>query len=84
MMAGYAGYELWDGETMNMLATDAHEERLLAIVRAQHDADGRESVARWLLVYGDNEDEEGSDDGAVVAEGNNLIARAFAREGAAT
>lgn len=75
------GYELWDTVSHDLLAADAGETRLLAVVRTYHDRYGRELVARWELVaLAENDD----DDDTVIAQGDDLITRAFAREAAAT
>ncbi len=80
-MARYQGFELWDKNTANIVGADANEERLLAVVRAYHDAYGRDLVAQWILIWVEDEDD---DEDLTIAEGDGLITRAFAREAAAT
>lgn len=80
-MGTYQGFELWDTNSANIIAADANEERLLAVVRAYHDRYGRDLVAQWILIWVEDEDD---DEDTTVAEGDDLITRAFAREAAAT
>lgn len=75
------GYELWDTASHDLLAADTGEERLLAVVRAYHEQYGRDLVFRWELVaLAANDD----DDDMIIARGDELIARAFARQAAPT
>lgn len=73
------GYELWDGA--NFLAEDANTERLFEVVRVYHERYGRDLVGRWMLVQLASNDDNPD---TVIAQGDDLITRAFAREAAAT
>lgn len=66
-------YELMDVESANLIGTYESETAALAVVRAALRAHGPASVAPLALAY---EDDNGN--GALIAEGADLAARALA------
>jgi hypothetical protein len=64
-------YELWDWRSGNIVADFANEEAALTSVRETVRTLGREAAAGLML--GTSEE---SGDGAMIAEGDELIARA--------
>ncbi len=66
-------YELWDGETRNLLGTYPREEAALAVIRGLLQKHGPGAVAGLFL---GREDEMGRS--TLIAEGNALVKRAEA------
>jgi hypothetical protein len=66
-------YELMDVESANLIGTYDSESAALAVVRAAIQAHGRACVASLALGC---EDDDGN--GALIAEGTDLAARALA------
>ena len=66
-------YELWDGETRNLLGTFPSEEAALAVIRGLLQKHGPGAVAGLFL---GREDETGRS--TLIADGNALVKRAEA------
>lgn len=64
-------YEIWDRETGNLLLDANDEVELLGIVAATVAADGRDAVATWFLVGGN----DAGHTGTILAEGDALAER---------
>ena len=72
-MNATCSYELWDGETRNVLGTYASEEAALAVIRNLLQKHGPGAIAGLLL---GREDESGRS--TLIAEGSALVRRAEA------